>query len=67
MPRFFRFCLSLAWLWLAGCAAQKTPHANSFWQTCEETVPAQPDGYQHFVCANRQGKQWEVLIKPAAR
>jgi hypothetical protein len=51
-----------------GCAGRahvrdRIPAEQTFWNGCQETVPANADGFQHFVCADVRNKQWEVLIR----
>lgn len=63
----------LLFVW-AGCGASRAhvredrvPHeaqSQKFWDRCDETAPAIPDGFQHFVCGDARGKQWEVLLRP---
>lgn len=58
----------LAFFLLAGCAARRIerdgiPEGEKFWSGCQETAPANPDGFQHFVCTDVKSKQWEVLIR----
>lgn len=52
---------------VCGCAernhVRKEPAHEKFWQSCEETVPAIADGFQHFRCSDVKGKQWEVLVR----
>jgi len=52
---------------LFGCAgrpiARAAPQAPRFWQGCEQTTPAKPDGFQHFLCRDVRDKQWEVLVR----
>lgn len=52
----------------AGCAERREPAQpppqQTFWHDCQETVPAYPDGYQHFICTDMRGRHWDVRIKP---
>lgn len=52
---------------LSGCAARQAPHAEApgqrFWHDCQEVTPANPDGFQHFVCTDFQKRQWEVFVR----
>ncbi len=57
---------------LSGCGARRTPHSDRipeterFWERCQENVPANPDGFQHFICTDVKKRQWEVLIRKGA-
>lgn len=53
-------------LFLVGCPKRSTaprPKEEHFWTECVETVPAKPDGYQHFWCTDIHGRHWEILAK----
>jgi hypothetical protein len=52
-----------------GCAVRRVPAPDTvpqeqkYWQDCQETVPAEADGFQHFVCTDVKAKRWEVLVR----
>lgn len=55
---------------VSGCAARRVtpsdriPAGQPFWNGgCQETVPVNPDGFQHFVCADVHNGQWELLVR----
>ena len=54
---------------LSACAGRRIPQSDQLpqeqrlWNSCEETIPANADGFQHFVCADVHSKRWEVLIR----
>lgn len=53
---------------LPGCASRRiardhVPQEQKFWNGCEETTPANPDGFRHFTCTDFRKKQWEVLVR----
>lgn len=54
---------------LLGCSAHRTaaprplPQGDKFWNGCEPVVPANEDGFQHFVCTDVEHKEWEVLLR----
>jgi hypothetical protein len=57
--------LALA-LSMVGCAAAKPRAAmpvKRFWRDCQETLPAKPDGFQHFTCTDMTDRRWRVLIQ----
>ncbi len=50
----------------AGCASRRVPTVSQeqrFWRDCQETVPAVADGFQHFMCVDKNGKRWEILVR----
>jgi len=53
----------------SGCAARKPPASDripetkTFWHGCQETVPANADGFQHFICIDYKNQRYEVLIR----
>lgn len=60
----------LASFLLPGCAVRHAHQAKpdprpreKFWQSCQETVPAIADGFQHFDCIDVRNKQYEVLVR----
>lgn len=59
--------VALLFLFLSGCAGRPAPHANApqqkFWHDCQETVPAKPDGFQHFICRDVKDRRWDVLVR----
>lgn len=52
---------------VSGCAGRGIPHSDPpeehFWHDCQETIPAKPDGFQHFVCTDMKDRHWEVLVR----
>ena len=54
---------------IAGCAGRQIPRSDRipeeqhFWHGCQEVVPANEDGFQHFICIDVHSKRWEVLIR----
>ena len=55
-------------LLVVGCAARRPAsdqihETKTFWNGCTETVPANPDGFQHFVCIDVNKHRWEVLLR----
>src|SRR5260221_3220115 len=63
------FFLLAGTLSLSACAGRRIPQSDQLpqeqrlWNSCEETIPANADGFQHFVCADVHSKRWEVLIR----
>ncbi len=56
---------------LFGCAGRPIARAGDqaprFWHGCQQTIPAKPDGFQHFVCRDVHDRQWEVLVGNEAK
>lgn len=53
---------------LVGCAARppasdRMPREQGFWNGCQETIPANPDGFQHFHCLDYKNRPYEVLVR----
>lgn len=57
--------MAITLLGLAGCAPRQpvqvtTKPMESRWESCQETVRAEPDGFQHFICIDKKGRKWEI-------
>jgi hypothetical protein len=53
---------------LLSCAARQPVHhqdppQQNFWHDCQQTIPANPDGFFHFVCTDTKSRRWEILVR----
>ncbi len=51
---------------LSGCAGRRIsapPREPRFWNACHESIPANEDGFRHFLCTDLHNKQWEILVR----
>jgi hypothetical protein len=52
---------------LCACASRPAPHGteptSGFWHDCQETIPANKDGFQHFTCTDVKNRRWEILVR----
>lgn len=63
------YCAVCCAVFLVGCAAHKPVHnqaASGFWRGgCVGAIDVRidKDGYQHFICTDKYGHEWEVNIR----
>lgn len=36
---------------------------GEFWTGCVQTASMEKDGFQHFLCSDKKGRRWELLVR----